>query len=95
MHGNVKDCINHKNHNDSQSASQDYNAVSSLSDKIVGLLGEIEISISGGGQAMANSAVARPAPVATYTPAAPVPQSQSLPSFTPGGSGSDSEWEEF
>jgi methyl-accepting chemotaxis protein len=95
MHGNVKDCINHKNHNDSQAASQDYNAVSSLSDKIVGLLGEIESSISGGGQAMANPAAARPVPVATYTPAAPAPQSQSLPSFTSGDSGSGSEWEEF
>ncbi len=95
MHGNVKDCINHKNHNDSQAASQDYNAVSGLSDKIVGLLGEIESSISGGGQAMANPAAARPVPVATYTPAAPAPQSQSLPSFTSGDSGSGSEWEEF
>ncbi len=89
MHGNVKDCINHKNHNDNQAASQNYNAVSSLSDKVVGLLNEIEASISGGGQTRAAQVVAKPAPIA------PVPQSQSLPSFSPGNSGSDSEWEEF
>ncbi len=92
MHGNVKDCISHQNHNDKQAASQDYNAVAGLSDKIVGLLGEIESSISGGRQAGASQAVARPASMASPASA---PQSQSLPSFPAGNSGSDSEWEEF
>lgn len=89
MHGNVHACINHQNQNDKQAASQDYSAVSGLSDKIVRLLGEIETSITGGAQAKAAQTVARPAS------SAPAPQSQSLPSFSAGNSGSDSEWEEF
>jgi CheY-specific phosphatase CheX len=88
MHGNVQACVNHQNQNNKQAASQDYNAVSSLSDKIVGLLGEIEGTISAGGQQRVAQTVARPIPTAA-------PQSQSLSSFSSGDTGSDSEWEEF
>ena len=42
MHGRVRSCLEHKQRSDSQGAEQDYQAVAALSDKIVGLLGDIE-----------------------------------------------------
>ncbi len=84
MHSNVQSCITNKNQNNEQAASQDYNAVSSLSDKIVRLLGEVEQSISG-------NSVSTPQPVARSAPQ----QAASQPSFSASSSGSDDEWEDF
>jgi hypothetical protein len=89
MHGNVQACIQHQNQNNSQGASQAYNTVAGLSDRIVGLLGEVENSISGGGSSAPTPTQARP--VVAQQVSAPVQQS-----FSAGGdSGSDDEWEEF
>ncbi len=88
MHSNVQACIQHQNQNNSQGASQAYNTVAGLSDKIVGLLGEIETSISGGGSSASAPTQARP--VVAQQASAPAPQS-----FSAGDSGSDDEWEEF
>ncbi len=84
MHGSVQACISHKNQANEQAASQDYNAVSSLSDKIVGLLGDIEQSVSGGGSSVSQT-IARPAPQQTV----------SQPSYSSGSAGSADEWEDF
>ncbi len=84
MHGSVQLCISHKNQGNESAASQDYNTVSSLSDKIVGLLGDIEQSVSGGG-ASAPRTIARPAPQ----------QAVSQPSFSSSSAGADDEWEDF
>jgi hypothetical protein len=58
--------------------------VSSLSDKIVGLLGDIEQSVSGGGSSVSQT-IARPAPQ----------QAVSQPSYSSGSAGSADEWEDF
>ncbi len=85
MHGNVQSCITHKNQNNEQAATQDYNAVASLSDKIVGLLSEIEQSVSGN-NASTPQPIVKPAPQ----------QVVSQPSYTTtSSSGSDDEWEDF
>ncbi len=84
MHGSVQSCISHKNQANEQAASQDYHAVSSLSDKIVGLLGDIEQSVSGGGSSVSQT-IARPAPQ----------QAVSQPSYSSGSAGSADEWEDF
>ncbi len=85
MHKNVQSCISHKDQHNDQAASQDYNTVSSLSDRIVKLLGEVEQSVSG------NNGSASAQPIA-----APAPQkSVSQPSFSASSSGADDEWEDF
>jgi len=86
MHKNVQSCITHKDQNNDQAASQDYSAVSSLSDRIVKLLGDIEQSVSG------NNA-GTPQPVAR--PVSQQTDSQPSLSASSNSSRSDDEWEDF
>ncbi len=79
MHGRVRSCLEHQQRGDSHAAEQDYQAVAALSDKIVGLLGDIE-SIAAG-RSPAFDLEASPAPAANLQTKTAVE--------------SDDEWQEF